>query len=218
MKPAVSEASEKHLVEQYSAVAYGSESLQGFMREVLETMRQQAGFGPQDSLLDLGCGRGYFLRYLQEQGQERLCGLEPCAGLSSGGLADCIKAGSFEDNGLADGSFDVVHTCHTLHHIPDSRPMHAIREMLRLAQKYIVIVEINNTNLPMFARSVFRKSGELNAWLYNRGRVLSMLRECDARVLYSANMASGYLSGDTLLHRAMSRLGARPYNITIAST
>lgn len=216
MNKAVSDESEKHLVSQYSGIAYGSDCLQGFMREVLATMRGRVGFGPQDSLLDVGCGRGYFLRFLQEQGQRDLRGLEPCEGLASNALVDCITPGSFEQNAFEDASFDVVHTCHTLHHIPNSYPVHAIREMLRISRNCIVIVEINNTNIPMYFRSLLLKKVEVNAHRYNRRRVLSMLAECGATVLYSGDMKSSYISGASPLHKVMHHLGTKPYNITIA--
>lgn len=217
MRPVVSAQSEKHLVSQYSGIPYESECLQRFMHEVAATMRRVAGFSCDDSLLDIGCGRGYFLRFLKEQGQKRLCGLEPCLGLATNGLAENVKAGSFEENGLADDSFDVVYTCHTLHHVPDSYPVQAVKEMLRISRKYIVIVEINNTNLPMYVRSLIQRSGEVNAYKYNKILVASLLNSCSANVLHSTDLKSSYISGDSILHKLMYHLGSKPYNITIAS-
>ncbi len=206
----------KHLVEAYKNVDYNSSSMQSFLGEVVTAIEKITLLSANTSLLDIGCGKGYFLKYLSERGLKNIRGLEPYDVLRDDNLFDNIIRGSYEENVIDDNSYDIVFTCHTLHHLPDSRPLFAIREMLRIARKYIVIVEINNTNIPMFFRSLLYLKGERNAYLYNLGRVRSMLKKVGANILLSDYLDSCYLTSDSLAYRTLARIGAPPYNISIA--
>jgi 2-polyprenyl-3-methyl-5-hydroxy-6-metoxy-1,4-benzoquinol methylase len=206
------------LVDAYANVAYDSPCMAHFNDEILTTIRANVPFD-NASFLDIGCGKGYFLKYLHQLGYENNQGIEPSESLVSEAIAGNITCGSFEENSLMDNSFDIVFTCHTLHHLPAPRPVRAIREMLRIAKKYIVIVEINNTNIPMYFRSLILWNQEVNAFRYNIGRVRNLLADTGSHVIYSQHMTSLYLSGNhSWPYITLSKMGSPPYNISIAES
>ena len=212
----LTEAESRYFLKEYSRIEPDSLPLLRFLDEIYSIMTQQIHFGPQDSLVDIGCGRGYFLDYLQRRGHTELYGLDPCRHLIDLSLHDRIRYGSFQNHPFQTAQFDIAFTCHTLHHLPDREPLFPLREMLRLAKKYIVIVEINNTNLPMLLISLLNRRVERNALWYNKRKIASLLRRAGGEMIYQGDLSAGYISGDSRLYRLCRRLGAPPYNITIA--
>jgi ubiquinone/menaquinone biosynthesis C-methylase UbiE len=205
----------QYLWREYSRIELDSPPLRRFLDEIYATLSREITFGPDHSLLDVGCGRGYFVEYLRQRGHTDAYGIDPCELLLENRIAQEVIQGSFEENPYPDASFDVVFTCHTLHHLPQRDPHFAIQEMLRLTKRYMVIVEINNTNVPMFLISALNYRVERSAAFYNRRKVVSLVADAGAEVVYSTDMAAGYVSGDSLLYRSLARLGSRPYNIVV---
>ena len=205
----------RRLMADYEGIRYESRPLQLFMTEILETIERNLGLEHDSSLLDIGCGKGYFLKFMRDNGYRNVSGIEPNELMRKEKVFNRITTGSFEKNGCQDSSFDVVFTCHTLHHLQDPLPIYAIREMLRITSRYIVIVEINNTNIPVFVRSIIKWRSEINAWRYNRGRVAKILECFDVSTLYAADLASCYISGGSVFHRVLKLIGNPPYNIFI---
>lgn len=204
------------LTQAYGEIDPQSLAMLAFLGEIHATLVDRAGFDRESSLIDIGCGRGYFLDYLDRKGYPHLAGLEPSTGLTAMRLHHSVQAGSFEENPFGDNSFDIAFTCHTLHHLPDREPTAAVREMFRLARRYVVVVEINNTNLPMLLRSVARIKDEINAPWYNRPKVVRLIKKAGGQVKFETDLRAGYLSGDSAVHRLAARLGRRPYNLVIA--
>lgn len=88
------------------------------------------------TLLDVGCGRGYWLKLLKEKTNFQLTGCDvfekpPIAGID-------YKQGTIEALPFADKSFDIVTCHHTLEHIRDIRK--AVAELKRVARKQLIIV------------------------------------------------------------------------------
>ena len=83
-------------------------------------------------VLDLGCGRGYWTRYLAERkiaavGVERAIDRAALAGRHGP-----VMAGDAADLPVADGSVDVVWCLHVLHHLSDpARALVEVRRVLR---------------------------------------------------------------------------------------
>ncbi len=200
----------------YNKIPYESLSMIAFLDEVFHIISSNIPINKSTSFLDFGCGKGYFLKYLSERGYENIQGIDPCEALLSNKLFNNIIYGGFDNNLFNDNLFDIVFSCHTLHHLPQKRPLYAIKEMLRISKKYIVIIEINNTNLPMFFRSLLYLKMEQNAFSYNIWKVNSMLSEIGCSIIYSNNMKSNYLSGNSFGYMILSKMGSPPYNITIA--
>jgi len=90
------------------------------------------------SVLDVGCGRGYFLsRIHQARPDLRLVGCDVVDKLAHEGME--LVQGNIEALPFPDKSFDVVTCCHTLEHILD--PKKAIAELKRVA-KHVLYVAV----------------------------------------------------------------------------
>jgi ubiquinone/menaquinone biosynthesis C-methylase UbiE len=205
------------LVAQYDRINSDTSYMRYFLDIVYRNIEKNIPFSASDSLLDIGCGRGYFLQYLNNKGFQRLHGLDPCEGLIERKLFKGIIKGGFEENNLPDNSFDVVMTCHTLHHLENSHPVYAVKEMFRISKKYIVILEVNNTNIPVYLLCKLRNRLEGNALKYNLQKVKTLVSETSGKIAYSGHLPRCYVSGDSTLHQILARIGAPPYNIVIAT-
>lgn len=89
------------------------------------------------SLLDVGCGRGYFLERTRERHPGlAIHGCDVVPGLLDRAIP--FTAGRIESLPFADQSFDVVTCSHTLEHI--LRPQAAILELRRVAKRVLFVV------------------------------------------------------------------------------
>ncbi len=206
-----------YFVKAYDQNSLDSQSLSYFQDEIYRIMKLHAHLSKNMSFLDLGCGKGHFLHYLQQKGHKNLMGMDPCKPLRDNRCFDNIIDGSYENNSFEGNSFDIVFTSHTLHHLPNKWPLYAVNEILRITRKYIVIIESNNSNLPMLLRNLLYRNNEKNAFRYNVKRVQSMLNRTKCRVIYSDHIKSCFMSANSLVYRVMAKMGRPPYNISIAA-
>lgn len=88
------------------------------------------------NLLDVGCGRGYFLRKVKAAKNLELTGCEIHNGI--GDLDVNFVNGFIEKLPFPDKSFDIVTCTHTIEHIIDLKK--SIDELKRVARKQIMIV------------------------------------------------------------------------------
>lgn len=206
----------EYLKDRYGRIDLETPTMTGFLEEIFACLRESIALTPAHSVVDIGCGRGYFLKFLENRGFSQLQGIDPCPELLQNRVFPGIRDGSFESNGLPSRSFDVAFTCHTLHHLTTTSPLRAIAEMQRIARNHIVIVEINNTNIPMFLISLLHRRVENNAMFFNLTKVRRLLQEQGLSIVYHRHLESMYLSGDSFLHKIAHRFGSSPYNICIA--
>lgn len=207
-----------YLEREYGKIGVQSPLMRSFCDEIVGKMQLVFSFSKNMSLIDFGCGKGYFLHHLERLGMEKLRGVDPCPELVSGSFSPFVCLGSFQDNNLESSSFDIGFTCHTLHHLPQRNPQFAVQEMIRVSRRFLVLVEINNTNIPMFLMSLWNRRVERSAAFYNRRKVQKLLEAVDGvEVVSSCHLNSGYISGNSFLHRLACRCGAPPYNLTVAA-
>lgn len=89
-----------------------------------------------NTLLDVGCGRGYWLKLLKEKTNLQLTG---CDVFDNAELENITYAkGEIEHLPFGDNSFDIVTCHHTIEHIRDIDQ--AVAELKRVARKQIIIV------------------------------------------------------------------------------
>lgn len=206
---------ENYLVKEYNRIDYNDAPLQKVMNEIYTEM-SNAGISVADSFLDVGCGRGYFLKYLEErEWNKNICGIDPSPGLINSAVSSCVRSGGFFDPILAEKSFDVVFTCHVLHHVDNPFPVKEVEWMKNVARKFIVIIEVNNTNIPTLLVSLLSKKVEPYAWKYNKNYVAEILKKASLSPILIKNMNCNYLSGDSFLHKIAAHTGTKPYNISI---
>lgn len=88
------------------------------------------------SLLDVGCGRGFWLTQLKEKTNLELSGCDVFDNNDLPGIT--YTKGAIENLPFADKSFDIVTCHHTIEHIRDIKK--GIMELKRVARKQIIIV------------------------------------------------------------------------------
>lgn len=104
--------------------------------------------GPVASVLDVGAGTGRAVKTLKDRWQDAtIVGVEPVAALRKEAILSGLSSQEIVDGDAlcltyADGSFDYVIATGVLHHIPD--PERAVREMVRVARKGVMISDSNN--------------------------------------------------------------------------
>lgn len=99
------------------------------------------------STLEVGCNKGYNLKILQTWGHD-VVGIDPVGKIPerfNEGIL--INKGVAEDIKFGDDSFDFVFSCGVLIHIHPDNQLKAIREMVRVAKKYIAVIEYFDANL-----------------------------------------------------------------------
>jgi len=99
------------------------------------------------SIIDVGCGDGIMLNYLQKQGRyKRLVGID----ISSNALkyVNTEKIlGSIDNIPFCDASFDLVLCLEVLEHLPYNVYPQALKELQRVSKKYILISVPNNEDI-----------------------------------------------------------------------
>jgi len=106
------------------------------------------------SVLDVGCGNGFFTYYLEKLVDTT--GLDFSESMLS--MNPCPKkvCGSATDLPFGDNSFDVVFCSNLLHHIKN--PSIAVSEMKRVSKHYVIVSEPNRNNPLMFLFGLMKKT------------------------------------------------------------
>jgi len=102
------------------------------------------------SLLDVGCGNGFFTFYFDQIC--KTCGVDfsdKMIALNPVKNTFCMDANHLD---FKDNSFDIVFSHALLHHVKDEDAV--IREMRRVSKKYVVFLEPNRNNPFMFLFSL----------------------------------------------------------------
>ncbi len=94
---------------------------------------------PEDRLLDIGCGYGEVALYLQNHGYGFVCTVD---------IVDIrrhrLKRFQFyngADLPFIDDAFDACSISFVLHHVPNERKMHLLREAVRVTRRRLVVLE-----------------------------------------------------------------------------
>lgn len=179
-------------------------------------------FRGDESLLDVGCGDGGVAQLLRERVREVVgVDIEPSPGWRDGpGLEFRVADG--EELPFEDGSFDLVHSKDSLHHM--AHPSNALAEYVRVLRPggAVLIVEANRYNPSFYLQmTLARRHQHLT-----RGRFKSLVRAAFPEARFGAFEAH-YVPGSTkvlgLQHRieeALERVSPlRPllsYNFAVA--
>lgn len=213
-KADITKATQAYLESSYAELAPDYPPLKRFQNEICDTMEIH-GICRSDSILDVGCGRGYLLKALEDRGYTNVQGIDPCPGLVQNAVSSHVREGAFFDPQFEKHAFDVVVCCHTLHHLESPRPLQELDWMRSIARKCIVIVEVNNTNIPTLLMGLVHKKTEPHVSIYNKGYVEKLFTGLRIPIAYSGYMRPGYLSGDSLPHTIAAWCGMPPYSVVI---
>lgn len=102
------------------------------------------------SLIDIGCGTGYFTRRMANETRGELVGIDPDEESLRFARAHAVRGERYENGRgealpFADGAFDCSFSVAALCFIPDERQ--AVRELLRVTRKRFVIGLLNRHSL-----------------------------------------------------------------------
>lgn len=131
-----------------------------------------------DSILDVGCGNGYFTYYLEQVG--RTIGIDYAAAMLSLNPVTALVHGSAFALPFPEASFDLVLCSNLLHHLPD--PVKAISEMKRTSRKYVALSEPNRNNPAMLALGL-AKAEERASLKFNSSYLRSLAEQAGLRVI-----------------------------------
>lgn len=119
----------------------------------IEKVKRYFSIDQKTTLLDVGCGNGFFTYHWQDQC--KAVGVDFSRQML---VMNPVKQKAQMDGGqlaFKNNSFDIVF-CHALlHHVEDMGKV--IREMARVSKKYVVILEPNRSNPLMFLFSFLVK-------------------------------------------------------------
>jgi SAM-dependent methyltransferase len=97
------------------------------------------------SIIDLGCGNGYFGVYLEPR-FKNLLSVDSSKSMLL--LNPCVNKlhAEVQDLPIEDNAFDIATCSHLLHHLDESDQVKAIKEMKRISKKNIVVFEPYRNN------------------------------------------------------------------------
>lgn len=100
-----------------------------------------------DSILEVGCGDGRIINPLVKK-YKKVCGLDISQESLENVKAQKVK-GRIEELPFEDNSFDIVLCCEVLEHLPFKVYEKSLKEMERVAKKYIIVSVPNNENIEL---------------------------------------------------------------------
>lgn len=104
----------------------------------------QGNVQKSDPVLEVGCGTGRFLNFLDSEGFTNLHGLDQSRGMIERTVEKCDPTGVTGDGyrlPFADDSFEAVYSVHVLMHLPNKQGF--IDELQRVSRN-LVVFELNN--------------------------------------------------------------------------
>jgi len=107
----------------------------------------------QLSLLDIGCGNGFFTYYLEKSFDT--VALDFSYSMLKRNTSKMKLCGSAAELPFKNRSFDITFCSNLLHHLDE--PDIAISEMKRVSRKYVIISEPNRNNPLMFLFGLLKK-------------------------------------------------------------
>ena len=129
-------------------------------------------FPDVQSVLDVGAGNGMCTYYWQKRVPE-VEGLELSRNLiSQSPCKHVLRWGNAYDIPYGENEFDLVFESNLLHHVAD--PLRVLGEMRRVARNYVVCIEPNRNNPPMFAFSLI-VAAERNGLKFTRRHVKRLM-------------------------------------------
>lgn len=137
-------------------------------------------FAENESFIDVGCGRGFFLRFLPDSWS-----IEGCDIVNYPDKPDNILVGNFEDI-IFDKKYTIVRSSHSLEH--SLHPKKFLDKIIEIAEKNGTIV-ISSPNAGSFSCRIFKKhwlpfNVDSHFCLLNISAVEGYLKSHGCRVIY----------------------------------
>jgi ubiquinone/menaquinone biosynthesis C-methylase UbiE len=104
--------------------------------KIITFIINQLGTDKHIKILDVGCGNGYLLNQIRNQGYDDLMGVDLVEKTKYPDIPQ--QTANIENLPFEDSTFDTVICCHTLEHVIDIRK--AVSELKRVAAKKLIVV------------------------------------------------------------------------------
>jgi ubiquinone/menaquinone biosynthesis C-methylase UbiE len=160
--------------------------VKAFVLSKINFIRENINLLKNSTLLDVGCGNGFFTYHLAKfydvtglDFSKRMLKINPHRKLVHGDVENL----PFDNN-----SFDVVFCSDLLHHL--KTPEKAVKEMKRVAKKYIIISEPNRNNPLSFLFHLIKK-GERKALKFTKRYLNKICRKLNLNPIKS--FTSGFI-------------------------
>ena len=138
---------------------------------------------PDSKILDVGCGSGFFTYYLAKKYQvigldfsEKMLALNPHKNL--------IKASAYQIP-FKNNSFDLVFCSNLLHHL--NHPLKALKEMNRVAKKFVVVSEPNRNNPAILLLGLAKKE-ERKSLKFSPNYLVSLFNKTNLQIITQENL------------------------------
>lgn len=122
--------------------AYDHPVVEAFARQRVDFVRGLLD-SPVESCLEVGCGDGFGMYYMQELGLVFGCDISRPM-LRRNPLRQSVAEADIYHLPYPDKSFDLAYCWEVLHHVEDMQS--ALREMMRISRRFILIYEPNAFN------------------------------------------------------------------------
>jgi len=154
--------------------------VKGFVASKINIVRRYIDLCDK-SMLDVGCGNGTFMHYLASLPGCKVSGIDMSeAMLSKNTMGDLVR-GTADSLPFREKSFDLVFEANILHHADD--PEKILREMHRVAKKYVVLIEPNRCNPVMFLFSLLNRI-ERGGLRSSKKYIRNLVNRASLRLIY----------------------------------
>ena len=93
-----------------------------------------------NTIIDVGCGNGFFLKTLEDLNSYKLYGIEPSKNAINQNLSSLkLDEGTIDDIKFDDDFFDLVTCLEVIEHLPFKTYEKGLLELERISKKYIII-------------------------------------------------------------------------------
>lgn len=145
--------------------------IRAFVLPKIKFIQENISLTKDTSLLDVGCGNGFFTYYFRQICQ--VTGLDFSRQMLAMNPHDTDKLilGEAENLPFPNDSFDIVFCSNLLHHLQN--PAKALAEMKRTAKTYIIVSEPNRNNPFLFIFNLLKKE-ERKALKFNKKYLIKL--------------------------------------------
>jgi len=152
--------------------------VEAFVTPKIQFIQKNVPLTKDTTLLDVGCGNGFFTYYFAEICQ--VTGLDFSKQMLAINPHDKLVQGNAENLPFTDESFDITFCSDLLHHLKDHKK--ALQEMKRVAKKYVVISEPNRNNPFIFFFSLIKKE-ERGALKFTKNYLINLGQSLGLKVV-----------------------------------
>lgn len=156
-----------------------------FAKPKVEIIARTLRLPRQAKFLEIGCGNGFFTACLSERWE--VTALDRSRRMLSLNPHKNLLQGSVERLPFPDRCYDIVFSANLLHHLED--PQHAVKEMVRVSKRFLVLIEPNRNNPLMYLFSRIKKE-ERGAVKFSLDYLTGLIRQEKLNLLFSCTHGS----------------------------